>query len=207
MAVDADAGGQSTSTTRSKARSRRRRKKGPGSKTQAGEGGSDHQATAARTETKTKPAAKRTKATQLDVVDVARPATGLDQTPRADARARSSKSAEEAGTTGKQQAGSPGRRAVGAKPKQTSRAQRSKSQRGKAGRSAGDVAPTAETSDGTTKPVEAAKTPATSYGREMVINVSAHHECRIAILENRRLEDLFIERASTQSHVGNIYKG
>ncbi len=44
-------------------------------------------------------------------------------------------------------------------------------------------------------------------GREMVINVSAEDECRIAVLEDGRLEELFIERASTQSHVGNIYKG
>ncbi len=43
--------------------------------------------------------------------------------------------------------------------------------------------------------------------REMVINVSAGHECRIAILHEGRLEELFIERESTQSHVGNIYKG
>lgn len=43
--------------------------------------------------------------------------------------------------------------------------------------------------------------------REMVINVSAGHECRIAILHEGRLEELFIERDSTQSHVGNIYKG
>jgi len=44
-------------------------------------------------------------------------------------------------------------------------------------------------------------------GREMVINVSAGDECRIAVLNDGRLEDLFIERASTLSHVGNIYKG
>ncbi len=43
--------------------------------------------------------------------------------------------------------------------------------------------------------------------REMVINVSAGHECRIAILDDGRLEELFIERDATQSHVGNIYKG
>jgi len=43
--------------------------------------------------------------------------------------------------------------------------------------------------------------------RQMLINVSAGDECRVAILEHGRLEELFIERASTQSHVGNIYKG
>ncbi len=45
-----------------------------------------------------------------------------------------------------------------------------------------------------------------SGSREMLINVSAGDECRIAILHEGRLEELFIERSSTQSHVGNIYK-
>ena len=43
-------------------------------------------------------------------------------------------------------------------------------------------------------------------GREMIINVSPGYECRIAVLHEQRLEELFIERDSTQSHVGNIYK-
>ena len=43
--------------------------------------------------------------------------------------------------------------------------------------------------------------------RQMMINVSAGTECRIAILHDNRLEEFFIERESTQSHVGNIYKG
>lgn len=43
--------------------------------------------------------------------------------------------------------------------------------------------------------------------REMIINVSTGHECRIAVLQDGRLEELFIEREATQSHVGNIYKG
>lgn len=42
---------------------------------------------------------------------------------------------------------------------------------------------------------------------EMLINVSAGDECRIAILDGGRLEELFIEREATQTHVGNIYKG
>ncbi len=44
-------------------------------------------------------------------------------------------------------------------------------------------------------------------GREMIINVTAGAECRIAILENQRLEELNIERQSLASHVGNIYMG
>ncbi len=43
--------------------------------------------------------------------------------------------------------------------------------------------------------------------RTMLINVADGDECRIAILHQGRLEELFIERASTESHVGNIYKG
>ena len=43
--------------------------------------------------------------------------------------------------------------------------------------------------------------------RTMLINVADADECRIAILHQERLEELFIERASTESHVGNIYKG
>ena len=42
---------------------------------------------------------------------------------------------------------------------------------------------------------------------EMMINVVPGEECRIAIVENRRLEEIYQERASSESHVGNIYKG
>ncbi len=45
-----------------------------------------------------------------------------------------------------------------------------------------------------------------SAGRDMLINVSRGEECRIAIIENRQLEELYVERASLASHVGNIYK-
>ena len=43
--------------------------------------------------------------------------------------------------------------------------------------------------------------------KEMLINVSQPEECRIAILEDGQLEELYIERASQDSYVGNIYKG
>ncbi|MFN4244454.1 MAG: ribonuclease E/G, partial [Tepidisphaerales bacterium] len=43
--------------------------------------------------------------------------------------------------------------------------------------------------------------------KEMLINVSDGEECRIAIVENGRLEEIYMERASATSHVGNIYKG
>ena len=42
--------------------------------------------------------------------------------------------------------------------------------------------------------------------REMLINAE-DEECRIAIVENDRLEELYTERTSAASHVGNIYKG
>lgn len=43
--------------------------------------------------------------------------------------------------------------------------------------------------------------------REMVINVAEREECRVAVIENGSLEELYVERASLDSHVGNIYKG
>ncbi|MGH7214456.1 MAG: Rne/Rng family ribonuclease, partial [Tepidisphaeraceae bacterium] len=43
--------------------------------------------------------------------------------------------------------------------------------------------------------------------KEMLINVSEGEECRIALLEDGRLEELYMERTSSTSHVGNIYKG
>ncbi len=42
---------------------------------------------------------------------------------------------------------------------------------------------------------------------EMLINVSQPEECRIAIVEDGLLEELYIERASQDNYVGNIYKG
>ncbi len=41
----------------------------------------------------------------------------------------------------------------------------------------------------------------------MLINFIKGEECRIAILKDGKLEELFSERASNESHVGNIYKG
>lgn len=43
--------------------------------------------------------------------------------------------------------------------------------------------------------------------REMLINVAESEECRVAVVENGSLEELYIERASLSRHVGNIYKG
>src|SRR5947207_1277973 len=43
--------------------------------------------------------------------------------------------------------------------------------------------------------------------KEMLINVSEGEECRIALMEDDKLEELYMERTSSTSHVGNIYKG
>jgi ribonuclease E len=43
--------------------------------------------------------------------------------------------------------------------------------------------------------------------REMLINVAESEECRVAVVENGYLEELYVERTSLGSHVGNIYKG
>src|SRR2546429_5408399 len=43
--------------------------------------------------------------------------------------------------------------------------------------------------------------------KEMLINVLQPEEIRIAIIENGVLEELYVERTSHESYVGNIYKG
>ena len=43
--------------------------------------------------------------------------------------------------------------------------------------------------------------------REMIINVAQGEECRIAVMEKQKLEELYMERIGTAGHVGNIYKG
>ena len=43
--------------------------------------------------------------------------------------------------------------------------------------------------------------------KEMLINASQSEECRIAIVEDGQLEELYVERASQDNYVGNVYKG
>src|ERR1700676_1820459 len=43
--------------------------------------------------------------------------------------------------------------------------------------------------------------------KEMLINVMQPEECRIAIVEDGVLEELYVERTSHESYVGNVYKG
>jgi Rne/Rng family ribonuclease len=44
-------------------------------------------------------------------------------------------------------------------------------------------------------------------GRDMLINVVEGEEIRIAVVRHGKLEELYMERSSTESHIGNIYKG
>ena len=41
----------------------------------------------------------------------------------------------------------------------------------------------------------------------MLINASQSEENRIAIVEDGRLEELYVERESQDNYVGNVYKG
>ena len=43
--------------------------------------------------------------------------------------------------------------------------------------------------------------------QEMLINVAQPEECRIAIVEDGTLEELYVERTAQDNYVGNIYKG
>lgn len=43
--------------------------------------------------------------------------------------------------------------------------------------------------------------------KEMLINVAQSEECRIAIVEDGHLEELYLERTNQDNYVGNIYKG
>lgn len=43
--------------------------------------------------------------------------------------------------------------------------------------------------------------------QEMLINVRQPEECRIAIVEDGVLEELYVERTAHDNYVGNIYKG
>lgn len=43
--------------------------------------------------------------------------------------------------------------------------------------------------------------------RKMLINTADPEECRVAVVKDGRLEEVFIEAGSDDHHVGNIYKG
>ncbi len=70
----------------------------------------------------------------------------------------------------------------------------------KPGPPAGELGPAA-------RPAPPSAETAPADRREMLINVAEGDECRIAILQGGRLDELHIERTSATSNVGNIYKG
>jgi len=43
--------------------------------------------------------------------------------------------------------------------------------------------------------------------KQMLVNMAESEECRVAVVDAGRLEELYIERAGIGAHVGNIYKG
>src|SRR5204863_2025761 len=57
------------------------------------------------------------------------------------------------------------------------------------------------------RPVAPFPSESTRMKKEMLINVLQPEECRIAIVEDGVLEELYVERTSQESYVGNIYKG
>ena len=92
----------------------------------------------------------------------------------------------------------------GAPPAKTGRRRRRGRRRSTAAK-ASAAAPAAVASAPPSPP--RAKTPMKVEGRAILINVADEDECRIATLSDGLLEELYIERASTISHVGNIYQG
>lgn len=56
-------------------------------------------------------------------------------------------------------------------------------------------------------PVRIAEQERCKMKQEMLINVAQPEECRIAIVEDGVLEELYVERAGQDNYVGNIYKG
>lgn len=72
-----------------------------------------------------------------------------------------------------------------------------------------EVEPIAEVdADAMSEPVDEDEAPEVARPtKQMIINVAPREECRIAILENGKLEEIYLERASAESHVGNIYMG
>ena len=55
--------------------------------------------------------------------------------------------------------------------------------------------------------VDIAEQESETMKQEMLINVAQPEECRIAIVEDGVLEELYVERAGQDNYVGNIYKG
>jgi len=74
----------------------------------------------------------------------------------------------------------------------------------KKSRQSGD-APSRDEGDKSSKSGSSNKS--SSVKQEMLINVAQPEECRIAVIEDNVLEELYVERSSQDNYVGNIYKG
>jgi ribonuclease E len=88
---------------------------------------------------------------------------------------------------------------------------RSSRRRGRGNRKGGQPQTAAPVTDAETDELESDEDDdralAGTGAREMMINCTGTDECRIAVLHEGRLEELYIERQSSTSHVNSIYKG
>lgn len=75
----------------------------------------------------------------------------------------------------------------------------------KKARQSGDAPPSSDEGEKSSKSKSSSKS--SSVKQEMLINVAQPEECRIAVLEDSVLEELYVERSSQDNYVGNIYKG
>ncbi len=89
--------------------------------------------------------------------------------------------------------------ATAAKPAQRRRKRSRRTKRKEA--AAGETLPVSPES------AQVPEAPVPSGEKEMIINVVPHEECRIAIMEAGKLQEIYLERASSENQVGNIYKG
>ncbi len=99
---------------------------------------------------------------------------------------------------------------VAGEPAAEERPARRRRRRSRRGRRPATAAGTAETEGEAAEArgkAERGKAPAPSGQKEMIINVVPGEECRIAIMENNKLQEIYLERASAENYVGNIYKG
>ena len=113
-------------------------------------------------------------------------------------RKRSSSSKKDGGKKGSKRGKNKSSSEDGASKKDSSSNKKSKksSDRGRSrrgGRRHGDALPEAESGP-------------TPENRVMLVNEIPGEECRIALLENGRIDEYFVERASSATVVGNIYK-
>lgn len=153
----------------------------------------------------------------IDVTDVAREKTdrmGTASTTVAPAPKKRQRSSTSSRRKGKSAKPASAQGASSVPPPETMQeaqpAQRasSESARAKASRRSGRAEPRSTAQRAPKHDDPPSESPATSTdARHMLINVSAGDECRIAVTLGGRLEELFIERTASQSHVGNIYKG